>query len=78
MSTDFCVIRLNPDGTLDNTFGTDGVATATMGSSGAKVAEMTLDSSGRITLVGAADGDVAIARFTASGALDTSFSGDGK
>ncbi|MGA2496736.1 MAG: hypothetical protein ABSH20_03285 [Tepidisphaeraceae bacterium] len=70
---EFCMLCLNLDGTLDTTFGSGGKAVVTMGSGGVSASEMTLDSSGNITLVGAADGNVAIARFTASGSLDTSF-----
>ncbi|MGA2501955.1 MAG: calcium-binding protein, partial [Tepidisphaeraceae bacterium] len=71
------MLRLDPDGTLDTTFGSGGKAVVTMGSGGVSASEMTLDSSGNITLVGAADGNVAIARFTSSGSLDTSFDGNG-
>jgi uncharacterized delta-60 repeat protein len=75
---DFFVTRYNPDGTLDATFGGgDGVASADFGKNDHATA-LTVDSLGRLIVVGGSNGEYAIARFTASGALDGSFSGDGK
>lgn len=64
------------DGSLDTTFDSDGVAKFdalnTVG-----VGALAIDSSGRIVLAGYMSERSAILRFTAAGALDTTFSGDG-
>ena len=71
-NSDFLVLRLNTDGSLDQTFGTNGIARNSIG--GFDVANaMVLQPDGRIVLAGQSDGDFALARYTASGALDSSF-----
>ena len=71
-NSDFLVLRLNTDGTLDQTFGDHGIARNSIG--GFDVANaMVLQPDGRIVLAGQSDGDFALARYTASGALDASF-----
>ncbi|HVT31394.1 MAG TPA: delta-60 repeat domain-containing protein [Rhodanobacteraceae bacterium] len=87
-SDDIGVLRLNPNGTLDTNFGTqgqtivgfDGGGTNTDGAS-----SVLLQPNGRIVVCGIASGDPAtngtdfgIVRLTSSGAPDTQFSGDGK
>ncbi len=87
----FLVGRLLADGQADLAFGTGPLPGATMipfnilGNVAADdLAAMAVDRSGRIVVVGSADvtaldnRDFAVARLTAAGALDTSFSGDGK
>lgn len=68
-------------GQLDRTFSGDGIRRIDLG--GREVAEWAfLDASGRITVVGTRissdGGDIALARLRASGALEGSFSGDGR
>jgi uncharacterized delta-60 repeat protein len=71
-NSDFLVLRLNSDGSLDQTFGDHGIARNSIG--GFDVANtMVLQPDGRIVLAGQSDGDFALARYTASGALDPSF-----
>jgi uncharacterized delta-60 repeat protein len=75
-ATGFAVTRLNADGSLDAGFGVLGVAKAYF----AGVAygrALVLQPDGRIVVAGYEGSDFAIARFTAAGVLDTSFSGDG-
>jgi uncharacterized delta-60 repeat protein len=84
-SADFSLIRLNPGGTLDTSFSTDGIASDTFGSNdiGTSVA---IDGNGRIVVGGYTDinnattgpNDMGVMRFLATGALDTTFSGDGR
>ena len=69
--------RHNPDGSLDTTFDTDGVA-STFVASGATLSNMALQADGKIVLVGTANSNIALARFNANGSLDTSFDTDGK
>lgn len=90
-NADFAIIRLNANGTLDSTFGTGGITTAdlsTVGSRFDSLRGIELQADGKIVAVGSGvfsqDGSfndkisIVVARFTATGALDTSFSGDGK
>lgn len=67
------------DGEIDEAFGTDGVAVANPGlavTSAAGVARRS--SNGKLVILGnVAGGDVAVARFTASGKLDSTFGSDG-
>jgi uncharacterized delta-60 repeat protein len=85
---DLFVLRLRPDGSLDPSFGGgDGIAeTPGFGIESESNAEMVVLPDGRI-VVGVNDGEVSgfsfeavagVARFTAKGVLDRSFSGDGK
>ncbi len=73
----FGVARFNPDGTLDTTFDVDGLAVASFGQVFAKADAVAIQADGRIVAAGDISGRFAIARFTAGGALDTTFSGDG-
>ncbi|MCS6916269.1 MAG: delta-60 repeat domain-containing protein [Chitinophagales bacterium] len=79
--TDFAVVRLNSDGTLDNTFSSDGKVTLNINGNDNGLA-VALQSDGAIVVCGEAfDGssfNVGVARFTASGVADNTFSGDGK
>ncbi len=89
-SDDFGVLRLNPNGTLDTSFG-GGAGGQTLipfdngGSNNDYASAMALDVQGNIIIAGTASGvttaggsDCAVARLTPAGALDTTFSGDGK
>lgn len=79
--TDLAVVRLNSDGTLDNTFSSDGKATMNINGNDNGLA-VAIQSDGAIVVCGEAfDGssfNVGVARFTASGNADNTFSGDGK
>ena len=82
---DFVAVRFTLSGALDPTFSSDGVATVNLGSGvGFDTAyEVAFDfGSGRLALAGSTDEPgtrrAAVAVLTPSGALDTSFSGDGK
>jgi uncharacterized delta-60 repeat protein len=76
---DFTVIRYNTDGTLDNSFGVNGVAAYPI--NGASVDEsydMALQPDGKIVMVGStAQWDVAMMRLNTNGSLDPSFGGSG-
>lgn len=72
---DFAVARLNSDGSLDSTFGKAGIATAPL--SGRAFGGV-VQSNGDIVLAGEINGgnynsQVALARFTPTGTLDSSF-----
>lgn len=64
--------------TLDPTFGSAGITSTAFGGYGA-AARVVIQPDGRIVAAGQnALGDFALARYTTSGALDTSFNGSGK
>ncbi len=81
-SYDFAVARLNTNGTLDNTFSSDGKATVAVISDRNFLICMALQADGKIVAAGyaqiVADFDCALMRLNADGTLDNAFSGDGK
>ena len=74
---DFALARYNADGSLDSTFSVDGKVTTDFGGNdfGGGV---TMQSDGKILMVGESNGNFALARFNTDGSLDTSFDNDGK
>ena len=73
---DFVVVRYNPDGSLDTSFSGDGIVTTPIGGD-AVGCSVKVQPDGRIVVGGFSNGDFAVARYTANGTLDTTFSGDG-
>ncbi len=81
----FALVRYNSDGTLDETFGNLGLAIAELTPFNDKAYSVHLQPDGKLLVVGIANrgnnsvpnDDFAIARFTATGALDSTFDGDG-
>lgn len=81
---DFALARLDDSGALDTTFGSNGLVNTGVGSSNEVAIDVTVQSDGRIKAVGYSDSsgsnfnDFAIAAYTATGALDTTFGSGGK
>ena len=76
---DFAIARLNADGTPDSTFSGDGRQTVDFG--GADIANaVAIQPDGKIVIAGQGGGgnDMAVARLTSTGGLDTSFGSRGK
>jgi uncharacterized delta-60 repeat protein len=77
-NSDFKVMRMNADGSVDTTFGTGGSTVVSAGGDDA-LRQIAVDPNGKIVLVGnapAADGrPIAIVRLNADGSLDSSFNG---
>ena len=75
--SDFAVVRLNTDGSLDSNFDSDGKVSLNFGANDiARAVALTAD--GKIVVAGTWQGsipDFAVARFTDLGALDTTFGG---
>jgi uncharacterized delta-60 repeat protein len=75
----FVVVRFTPSGAVDTTFGTSGAATVSFCGFGGRVYGLAVDPSGNILAGGYAilthygSSKLAIVRFTAGGALDTTF-----
>jgi uncharacterized delta-60 repeat protein len=85
-TTSFLVVRYTANGNIDTTFGSNGITTASFpGNTYNLATAVALQSNGDIVAGGltgpsyssTADFDFALARFTASGALDTTFGASG-
>lgn len=77
--SEFALARYNADGTPDTSFSADGRETTDFGGQDFGAYDVALQSDGKIVAVGHTGGaDFALARYNATGTLDTSFSGDGK
>jgi uncharacterized delta-60 repeat protein len=79
----FAVARFNTDGTVDNTFSSDGKTTLDFGGGDDGGSAIVLQSDGKILVAGYSSEGVggynfAVARFNADGAVDNTFSADGK
>ncbi len=78
----YALLRYATDGTLDSSFAQAGAFTGSFDNNTSLVNEMALQEDGKIVVAGygwsGSSWDLAVARHTASGALDSSFSGDGK
>ena len=80
---DFAVARYNPDGSLDSGFGTGGKVTTDLNSSEDRPYAVAVQPDGKVVVAGyvkvsSTDWDFAMVRYTAAGALDSSFDSDGK
>src|SRR5579885_1749835 len=82
---DFAIVRYNPDGSLDNTFGNGGkIATDFGGGSDDGAFALSIQTDGRIVVSGfsipgvSKTADFAIARYNTDGSFDTTFDNDGK
>jgi uncharacterized delta-60 repeat protein len=78
---DFGLARLNADGSLDTSFGTNGKVLTDFGGSFDRAYAVALQADGKIVAAGetnAASGGFALVRYNMDGSLDTSFDGDGK
>ena len=80
----FALARYNSDGSLDNSFDSDGIVTTGIHSWGEEIAySIAIQSNGKIVLGGTSidpstyEFDYALARYNIDGSLDNSFDGDG-
>jgi len=82
LAFDFAVVRYNADGTLDNSFGTDGKVTTNLGAGENYGQSVAIQPNGKIVVAGASGSgpnyDFALARYNADGTLDNGFGTDGK
>jgi uncharacterized delta-60 repeat protein len=82
---DFAIVRLNTDGSFDNSFGINGVAVTDFrpgNPSGDSIFAMAVQADGKIVTGGSTDAgtniDFALARFNTDGTLDTSYGTNGR
>ena len=80
-NNDFALIRLNSDGSIDNTFDTDGIVITSIGVSSDEIYDISIQADGKILAVGYTENlsgkDIALARYNTDGTLDNTFDGDG-
>jgi uncharacterized delta-60 repeat protein len=79
---DFAVMRLNSDGSVDNTFGTSGKVITPVSSRQNEAYTVAIQKDGKIILGGVANGSsysnqYALVRYRTDGTLDPTFDGDG-
>ena len=78
----FALIRYNPNGSLDSTFGSGGIVITNFGGQGDAAYTLVLQADGKIVAAGsaglAANSDFALARYNSNGTLDTTFGTGGK
>jgi len=75
------LVRYNPDGSLNASFGVGGMVTTDLGSSGSSGDygySVVLQSDGKIVVSGMSNYNFAVVRYNPEGSLDTTFAGDGK
>jgi serralysin len=82
VNDDFMVARYNSDGSPDVSFSGDGLEITDVGSSNEMANDMTIQADGKIILAGygyyaSSIALVTLARYSSSGILDNTFSGDG-
>jgi uncharacterized delta-60 repeat protein len=81
-NSDFSILRLNADGTLDTGFNGAGKAIVEVGTGNDGAQSVTTQPDGKIVVAGFSTGasgdDFSVVRLNADGSLDTSFNGSGK
>lgn len=82
-SWDFALIRLNPDGNLDNTFGSNGIVTTDYNHLYNTSHSVAIQSNGKYVVAGytekpgSSDTDILIIRYNTDGSIDRSFGNNG-
>jgi uncharacterized delta-60 repeat protein len=71
----FALVRYNPDGSLDTSFGGDGLVVTDVGF--ARVRALAFQTDGKILAAGDGSSGSVLVRYNPDGSLDTSFDGDG-
>jgi uncharacterized delta-60 repeat protein len=79
---EFALSRINPDGTIDTSFGTNGIVVVRLGNNADSVSKVRLQPDGKILLAGSswADGtgyNILLVRYNSNGTLDTTFNSIG-
>ena len=74
---DFSLLRFNPDGSLDLTFGNSGRVATDFGNTHDVATAIALQGDGKILVAGLSDGSFVVARYDANGNLDNAFGSGG-
>jgi uncharacterized delta-60 repeat protein len=74
---DFAIIRYQVNGTLDTSFGNNGVVITDFGDQVAFASGVAVDALDRVVVVGDVDKNLTVARYNNDGTLDTTFNGVG-
>jgi uncharacterized delta-60 repeat protein len=78
---DFCLVRYNSNGTLDNSFGTNGIVITDVGSVSEFANSLVIQSDGKIVVAGhttiGTQYDFALVRYNSNGSLDNTFGTSG-
>ncbi len=78
---DFAVVRYNSDGTLDSSFGNDGIVSTSISLEYNSASSIIMQPDGKLIAAGSAvinaNIDFALARYNTDGTLDTSFGNAG-
>lgn len=77
ITSDFVLLRYNSDGSLDNTFGTNGKVITTIENRSQGNA-LSIQADGKILLGGSSNQNINLARYHVNGDLDTTFGNGGK
>ncbi len=79
---DFALVRYDINGSLDKSFGTDGIVITAIGGDDDEPYGIAIQSNGKIVVVGSIEEsgntNFAIVRYSTDGSLDTTFGADGK
>lgn len=75
---EFAIMSYNANGTVDTSFGTDGLAVASFSGVSAEPSSIFVQPDGNIVVAGTEEGNIALAEFNANGTLDTSFGSGGE
>lgn len=80
-NSDFVVVRYNSDGSLDNSFDTDGIAVTEPGLSDDVIESIAIQADGKILAAGqsfnGSTSDFCVVRYNSDGSLDPTFDSDG-
>jgi uncharacterized delta-60 repeat protein len=76
-NADFQIVRCKSDGTLDNTFGNNGIVSTDFGNTD-RPFSIAIQKDGKVLVLGNSGDQLAIARYNFGGTLDTTFDTDGK
>ena len=78
---DIAIVRYNVDGTIDLSFGTNGIVNLSLGGNDDRARELAFDSNGKIVVVGRSNAsgnfDFVVMRYNDDGSPDTSFATNG-
>lgn len=74
---DFALLRYNLNGSLDNTFSTDGLQMRDFGATDDKANAIAIQTDGKILLAGISNGNFALSRYNVDGSPDIFFDSDG-